>query len=225
MVKEPKNRSFAATQWAVGEVDQLFITFARYTRFVLVSKWFLAILAVLMLGGLIAWPLLTNDKSGMRLSFVSSDAPQKIANPVMDAPNFVGSSKNNEQYSISGIRAIQQSPQLVLIEKPQGQLLKVDGSLTSIRAQTALFHQDTKIVELSDDVNLFDDKGNLFTTSKATVNVNTMDADGAEPVEGTGPNGKLVATGFKIRNSGKVISFGSAGTRVNVHIDKMRQDK
>ncbi len=225
MVDEPKNRTFAATQWAVSEVDQLFVAFARYTRFVLVSKWFLGVLAVLMLAGLIAWPLLTTDKSGMRISFVSSDSPDKVANPVMDAPNFVGSGKNNDQYSITGIRAIQKSPQLVLIEKPQGQLLKADGGLTSMRAESALFYQETKIVELEGDVNLFDDKGNLFTTSKATINIDTMDADGAELVEGFGPNGKLVATGFKIRDNGNVISFGRGGTRVNVHIDKMRRDR
>ena len=209
----------------MGEVDQLFVAFARYTRFVLFSKWIFGILALLMLAGLIGWPLLTNDKGGRRVSFVSTDPASRIANPVMESPNFVGSGKNNEQYSMTGIRATQRSAQLVFIEKPQGQLVKSDGSMTSMQAETALFHQDTKIVELAGDVNLFDDKGNVFTTVRATINTGTMDADGDQPVEGNGPNGKLVATGFKIRNSGKVISFGSAGTRVNVHIDKMRQGK
>ena len=225
-MNKPKNRAFAATNWAVGEMDQLFIAFARYTRFVLFSKWFLGVCAVLMLAGLIAWPLLSKDTSGMRISFASKDvgAPQPVTSPVMEAPHFIGSDKKNQQYSITGTRATQVTPQLVQVENAQGQLVRVDGSSTSMRADVALYHQDTKMVELSGNVTVVDSKGTTFVTSQATINADTMDADGTEPVEGNSPSGKLVATGFKIRDSGNAITFGN-GSRVNVHIEKMRQNK
>lgn len=222
MVKKVKDRARTATSWAVSEVDQLLARVARYTRFVLFSKWFLGVFALVLLVGLIVWPLFGKDKSGLRISFVSSDGGGPVTHPVMEAPRFVGNDKNNQQYVITAKRAVQQNPQLVLLERAEGQLLKTDGSSLMLRADSALFHQDTKMIELTGNVNLMDSKGTLFITEKATINTDSMDVDGSAQVSGSSPTGKLVAMGFKIRDSGNSITFGTV-PRVNVNIDRMRR--
>ncbi len=221
-MKKPKNKAMAATNWAVEEVDQLFVTLARYTRFVLFSKWFLGVFALLLLVGLIAWPFVGKDKTGMRVSFVSTEKGTQITQPIMESPRFEGSDNKNQRYAITAKRAIQLTPQLVQLEAAEGQLLRADGSAIMLRADTALFHQDTKIVEVQGNVSLMDDKGTMFTTNKMQINTATMDVDGAERIEGIGPNGKLVATGFKIRDSGNRIIFGTV-PRVTLQIEKMRR--
>lgn len=221
-MNKPKNRAVAATNWAVEEVDQLFVKVARYTRFVLFSKWFLGVFALLILVGLIAWPLITNDNSGVRVSFVSTDGTVSGTHPVMNAPRFSGSDHRGQQYTITAKQAIQQTPQTVLLEQVEGQLLGASGRVLMARANSALFHQDTKMVELSGNVNLMDDQGMFFVTEKLVVNVGTMDVDGSEKIEGSTASGKLVATGLKIRDSGNSITFGTV-PRVNVTIQAMRQ--
>ncbi|OYW13939.1 MAG: LPS export ABC transporter periplasmic protein LptC [Rhodospirillales bacterium 12-54-5] len=221
-MEKQKNRAFAATNWAVGEMDQLFVAVARYTRFVLFSKWFFGLFALALLGGLIAWPLLGKDQTGLRLSFTSADGAQKIASPVMESPRYMGDDDKGQRYEISGKRAIQRTAVLVQIEQPEGQLIKANGSIVGMRADSAMFHQDTKMVELTGNVNLFDDSGTIFATDSATINTVTMDIDGAQRIEGSGPNGNVVATGFKIRDKGRVVTFGLT-PGVRLHIDKMRR--
>lgn len=210
--------------WGVREVDHLFSAFARYTRFVLYSKWVFGVFALVLMVSLIAYPLLTKDKSGIRISFVGTDSKgQPISSPVMNHPEYQGTDKNGQQYKVTGLRAIQKTADMIVIEKVEGQLLRKDGSFVAISSDSAEYQQKAQRIELIGNVNVSDASGYTFVTSRAMVNTDNMDVDGAEPVEGTGPQGKLLATGFKIRDNGGRISFGGA-SRVTVHLDKMRQD-
>ena len=224
MNDKPTDSSFSI--WAVREVDHLFSAFRRYTRFVLYSKWFLGLFAIILMASLIAWPLLSKDKSGMRVSFIgTSTKPGDAASPTMDNPEYKGTDDRGEKYDVVGTRAIQQTPELVIVENVFGKLFKPDGNINTIKAARAEFQQDNKIMDLYTDVTTTDvNSGYVFVTPHATVNTDTMDIDGEQQVTGDGPSGNLLAIGFKIRNNGNNIFFGSPGNRVNVHIDKMRAD-
>lgn len=210
--------------FGVREVDHLFSRFARYTRFVLYSKWAFAIIAALLIIGLIGYPLLTKDRSGIRISFVGTDASgMPIAAPVMNNPDYQGVDAQGQQYKVTGLRAIQQTPELIIIEQVEGQLLRADGSFVALTADKAEYMQAKGIIELMGNVNVNDSQGYTFVTPRATVNTSTMDVTGNAPVEGDGPQGKLLATGFKIEDNGQKITFGGSD-RVTVDIDKMLQD-
>lgn len=210
--------------WGVREVDHLFSAFARYTRFVLYSKWAFGIIAIVLMVSLIGYPLLTKDRSGIRVSFVGTDSKgQPISSPVMNNPEYQGTDANGQQYKVTGARAIQKTPELIVIENVEGQLVRADGSFVALSADSAEYKQKAQFIDLIGNVTITDASGYTFLTPRATVNTATMDVDGNEAVEGDGPQGKLLATGFKIRDNGKQISFGGT-SRVTVKLDKMRQD-
>lgn len=209
--------------WAVREVDHLFSAFRRYTRFVLYSKWVVGLFALILMVSLIGYPLLTKDRSGIRVTFTGTDATgAPIASPVMENPEYQGTDANGQQYKVTGLRAIQKTADLILIEQVEAQLLRTDGSFVALSADTAEYTQKTSRIELIGNVNVNDSTGYTFVTPSATVHTDTMDVVGNQRVEGAGPQGKLLATGFKIGNNGQDITFGGSA-RVNVTIDKMKQ--
>ncbi len=210
--------------WGVRKVDHLFSAFARYTRFVLYSKWVVGVFAVLLLVSLIGYPLLTKDRSGIRVSFVGTNGKdQPVASPVMNNPEYQGTNTSGQQYKVTGLRAIQKTSDMIVIEQVSGQLVRADGGFVALNADSAEYQQKAQRIELIGNVHVDDASGYSFTTSRAMVNTDTMDVDGNAPVEGTGPQGKLLATGFKIRDNGKRISFGGRD-RVTVTLDQKRQD-
>ncbi len=74
------------------EVDHLIGKLGIYTRFVFYSKRALVAVAGTLVLALIAWPLLTKDRTGLRISFVDSKTASKanVARPVMDSPEYRG---------------------------------------------------------------------------------------------------------------------------------------
>jgi lipopolysaccharide export system protein LptC len=209
--------------WAVREVDYLFGAFKRYTRFVFFSKWFLGVFAILLMVSLIAWPLLSKDKAGMRITFQGTDSNgAPVASPVMESPEYEGSDERGQQFKITGTRAIQKTPELVLIEKVQSQLIKTNGSWVGMTADGAEYYQKENRIELKGNVTVSDDTGYIFVTPSATIDTKTMHVSGKEKVEGSGPQGNILATGFEIDDNGSKIKFGGQ-SRTIMHIDKMKQ--
>lgn len=218
-------RKGLSADWAVREVDHLFARLTRYTRFVLYSKWFLGVLAIVLMVSLVAFPLLTKDRSGIRVSFGDNTGKTSgpATSPVMSNPLYSGSNEKGEQFKVKGVRAIQKTSALVELEQVESHLLKADGGWLALTADRGEFYQDKKIVELYGNVTILNDKGYNFVTSHATVDTNTMDAHGNEPVSGTSPTGNLLASGFKMRDNGSTIEFTGRGARQYLQIDQAKQ--
>lgn len=220
-----QQRSGLSAQWATRNVDHLFGRFARATRFVLFSKWFLAVFALLLFGALVVYPM-TEKQSGARLSFVSDEAtkiPQDgegASAPSMAKPIYEGVDKNGHQYRITGGKATQITKDMIELSDVEA-MLDNDGSFISVTADKAQYKQEEKIVELLGNVNVLHGKGYNFVTPAATVHTDTMDVTGNQEISGEGPMGKLLASGFEIRNNGQDIRFGGT-SRVNVTIDQSR---
>lgn len=217
-----EQRKGLSANWAVREVDHLFTRFARYTRFVLYSKWFLGIFALLLLTVLVVWPMVSKDKTGMRISFVgTSSMPGKgSVSPTMNNPIFEGTDKNGQPYKLVGARAVQATSELVVVEKVEGQLL-TKNSFVSLMADRAEYRQKRNSIDLLGNVNIIHGEGYTFVTQAAQVNTKTMDVTGSGKIEGEGPLGNLLATGFQIRDNGNIIRFGGKG-RVTVVIEKTK---
>ena len=206
---------------AVREVDQLFSRISRYTKFVSFGKWALLIVALLLIGSLIAWPLLTKDRSGLRVSFVDhKTAKQDPTSPVMNNPEYEGVNDKGQQYKMNGKSATQKTPTLVLIDQVEAQLLKADGSWFLLNSARGEYQQDTKIMDLFGNVTLVDDSDTIFTTERATIETNTSRVYGNEPIMGTGPMGKIVASGFEIKDNGDHIIFTRGEEQLTVTIDR-----
>jgi len=225
-VRAPKRMNPA--NWAAREVDHLFSRFARYTRFVVYSKWFLGLFALALLASLIGWPLLTKDRSGLRVSFVDNRAKvtAKAASPVMRSPEYRSTNKTGDQYKIAGVRAVQLTPTLASIERVEAQLLRKSGGWLSLTSDKAEYQQDSKILELMGGVTVIDDRGYSFLTERATMDTKTNATQGNAVISGTGPLGNLLASGFQIGDKGKHIIFTSSPQqRVELHIDRPQKKR
>lgn len=228
MIDEPvqNERVGLSAHWGTREVDHLFKRFTRATRFVFFSKWFLAVFALGLLFVLVIYPM-TEKQSGARLSFVSDEAskiPKDTSGadaPSMAKPIYEGVDKNGHQYRITGGQATQITKDMIELSNVEAMLENGD-SFVSVTADKAQYKQEEKKVELIGNVNVLHGKGYNFVTPAATVDTNTMDVTGNQEISGEGPMGKLLATGFEIRDNGNQIRFGGT-SRVNVTIDKSRQ--
>ena len=209
------------------EVDHLLSRFARYTRFVFVSKWFLMILAIGLLTTLIGLPLLSKSRAGMRVSFVDSQEARKnqTAEPVMNSPEYYGTTDKGDQYKITGEKAIQVNPTLIRVIKVDGQMMSVSGGWRALVAKTGEYQQDKKIMTLIGDVSVTDDKGYNFVTQSAVINTNTSEVTGSEPVQGSGPLGNLLASSFRIMDNGSRIIFYTGATPLRVTIQRSHGTK
>ncbi|MFM9889881.1 MAG: LPS export ABC transporter periplasmic protein LptC [Rickettsiales bacterium] len=209
MERDDSHTPGLSANWAVREVDQLFSRFRRYTRFVLFSKWFLGVFAIALMVSLIAWPLLSKNETGIRLSFTDAKTTgaNTIASPAMSSPIYRSIGEHGQQFKVAGIKATQATPSLVVLEAVDGQMLQQNGSWMQLNAKRADYFQDKRMVELSGDVTLINSQGYAFVSEHATVNTQTMDMQGESPVSGTGPLGNLLASGFKITDNGAHIVF------------------
>ena len=219
----PEKKGLSAN-WAVTEVDHLFSRFARYTRFVLYSKWFLLVIALGLVTTLIALPLVSHDRSGIRVSFVDngSNGP-KAASPVMNNPEFHGIDDKGEQYRVNGIRATQITPTLVGLEQVEAQLVSKDGSWRSLTAARGEYHQDTKFLVLTGNVTVINDQGYSFNSERAEVDTKTNHIVGNQPITGVGPAGNLLASSFEMIDNGAHMIFNRGAEPVRLHIDRAKK--
>lgn len=204
-------------------MEDLFSRLTRYTRFVLFSKWFLAIFAVVVIAFLIGWPLLTRDTSGIRVSFVVAETKDgsRALSPVMKNPNFQGVDKKGQKYTLTALHGVQRTPIIIDLEKVQADIFTTDTSWLSLSSDKAEFHDDTKLLYLLGNVTIFHDGGYSVATERAVVDTNNSQASGDMPVRGQGPMGNLLATGFEIRDNGDIIKFGGQG-RVTMELVKAK---
>lgn len=214
---EPKKG--LSNNWAVREVDHLFSRLSRYTRFVIYSKWSLAGFAMVMLVALVVWPMLSTDRSGMRVSFIGTEnLPAKASvSPTMHNPVYEGTDAKGRQYRITGVKATQVTPELIVIDTVEGQLL-TGASFVSLSADTAEYIKAQNRIDLKGHVRVMNGEGYSFLTNSAVVDTERMVVTGQEKISGEGPAGKLLATGFEIGDNGKMVRFGKTG-RVNMVID------
>lgn len=218
---ETQERSGLAASWAAREVDHLFATLGRYTRFVAYGKWSLSLLVIVIIALVIAWPHLVREKAGLRVSFLAAPsqmAQQAGVSPEMAHPVYDGVDDHGQKYSVTGSVAIQQTPTYIILKDMRSELQRTDGSTIKISADRADYMQDKDLLQLSGNVTVVDQGGYTFTTNAATVETKTSHIWGKDEVTGIGPSGTLLATGFEIKDNGNSIHFGGKD-RVNLHLD------
>lgn len=201
----------------------LFIMLARRARFVLLSKWFLGVFALVLLASLIIWPLLQSQE-GTRISLTSSGENMAggASFPTMFSPRYQGVDGNLRQYTVTADKAVQQSKERVLLENVSAEMFFQDQSWMTMTSQRGHFSEKNQLLTLDGNVTLTHANGNVVVTEHANIKVKENYAWGEGQVSSTGPTGKLLATGFEIRDNGSSMRFGKQG-RVTVIIKKSVQ--
>lgn len=212
------------SSWAIRESQHLFSRFARYTRFVMVSKWSLLAVAGVLILSLILWPIITKDKSGLRVSFVDHNSVKSAPeSPVMSKPVYTGSGASGQEYKVTGTRAIQQSATYIILENVEAEMKKPNGALYMLSAKRADYDQTKKHIEFIGEVMVKDAKATTFATERATMETETSRIYGTAPVAGESLSGKLAASGFDIRDKGNHIIFVGGEKQLSVIIERKKR--
>lgn len=181
---------------------------SSYSRFVGALKWLLPTAAVALAILVVLWPQLRTDSSKFRIGYAAIGSDEKEISRMMSA-RFVGVDDRNQAYTLTARSATRSSENAnrVELEAPQGDIALNGGAWVSVRADSGLFDDTAKTLELSGAVTLFHDAGYEARTPSAHVELARHRASGTDPIEVQGPSVRLEAQGFEIDQDTSTIRF------------------
>jgi lipopolysaccharide export system protein LptC len=206
-----------------GFWDQPAVTAAMpgktYTRLVRGLRLLLPLVAVSVIGMVMAWPRVENTMAPIRKEVKSAAATPVGKNELLN-PTFNGVDKNNEPYTVSAAHAVQSMSErdTVLLDQPRGEIQLEGGRKLGGEAVKGTYVQKEGRLLLEDGVTLHDDEGNLFRTAKLLVNLHTREAWADQRVEGSGPAGALEASGMRADSANGVLIFTGPAKLTLTHV-------
>tara|TARA_R110002126_G_scaffold1443_6_gene8358 strand:- start:3972 stop:4670 length:699 start_codon:yes stop_codon:yes gene_type:complete len=179
-----------------------------YSRFVLLAKYALPLIAGIVMMLVVVWPELKSkpEKFSLGLSDVKVETAggQRVINA-----RFTGVDGENRPFSITAESVVQavSNDNGVQLTQPKADVTLAGDSWVAIAAPKGLFRRDVEILDLSGGVDVFHDDGYEFRTAEARLDFAASAATGDTPIRGQGPFGTIVAEGFEITGSGDNIMF------------------
>lgn len=176
-------------------------------RFVQFMKFVLPLLAVGLVGLIVAWPQLSRRDAGFRLTFSSIESEEMQL--VMNNPRFRGLDNKSQPYVVTADRAIQDpdDTKQVTLDNINADITLSDGGWLALTARTGLFHSETRILVLHGDINVYSDRGYEFHGMSAEVDLNTSVLASDEKVWGHSGLGAIRANGMRVYDKGRTIVF------------------
>ncbi len=181
-----------------------------YSNFVGIMRYGLPLVALLLLGLVVVWPLATGREEGFRISF--SDAPDLDGSLRMVNARYLGVDDRNQPYTVTAAEASQTEPNspLVALQDISADVFidQDDGQWFALTAREGLYERDARYLNLAGDVSIFSDQVHEFHTDQAHVDLGARTADGDAPVQGQSPLGLLQAGNFFVDDDKHIMLFG-----------------
>lgn len=181
-----------------------------YTRIVRWMRLLLPLIALCVVGVLIAWPRM--EEAMAPVAREAAAVPAAARNEVLN-PRYESLDNSGQPFVITADRAVQslKDPDLVLLDRPAASLTLGNGRVLSGRAENGTYRQAEEQLWLEGDVRLSQDDGYEMTMEKLLISLKTQQAWSDRPVSGQGPAGTLAASGVQLDNgNGKLIFTGPA---------------
>ncbi|MBL8690557.1 MAG: LPS export ABC transporter periplasmic protein LptC [Rhodospirillaceae bacterium] len=195
------------------------------SRAVTVLKVTLPLIALVLLGLVLAWPQLNPDPREFRLGATNLGADIAADASKMMKPRYVGTDENNQPFSVVAETATHAgSADRILLASPKADVTMKDGSWVAVNAKEGLYDRIAQTLGLRGDVQVFHDAGYDFRTEAADIDMAAGTARGDKAVEGQGPFGHISAQGFEILDKGGRIVF-SGKARLELRPQAMKAAK
>jgi lipopolysaccharide export system protein LptC len=180
---------------------------ARRRAAVRIAKWLFPLAGIALLAGIAIWPEIDRMEDRARVSFrrVVTAAPDAVR---VIEPRYQGLDEQNRPYTVTAdIAAQTDTPDLVDLSRPRADILLTDGSWVLLESQAGRFDKARNRLDLTGEVTLWQDGGNMLVTDAAEIDLNEGAASGDRPVAAQGPFGTLVSEGFRLTERGQVVVF------------------
>ncbi|MGD9538271.1 MAG: LPS export ABC transporter periplasmic protein LptC [Alphaproteobacteria bacterium] len=187
----------------------------RYSAFVGVMRYALPLSAVLLLGLIVVWPLVSGREDGFRVTYstsVQEDGSLKMLNA-----RYIGTDDKGQPYTVTAVEAVPNAVDttLVSLKTLAADMFVKDGSWLAMTANEGLYDRDASTLDLAGDVTLFSDEGHELHTESAHIEIAAGTADGDRPVAGQGPLGLIEGDAFRVTERGdNLFLFGNVKVTV-----------
>ncbi|MEM8596802.1 MAG: LPS export ABC transporter periplasmic protein LptC, partial [Pseudomonadota bacterium] len=113
----------------------------------------------------------------------------------LDNPRFQGATDGGEPFTLSAITATPDGPLAaeIALDAPEGTLTMGDGRLVEGRADEGMMLRDENELTLTGAVTITTSDGYRFETQTLTLDIADGGATAPSAIEGTGPQGSIVA--------------------------------
>lgn len=180
---------------------------ARRRIAVRLAKWLLPAAGLGLLAAIAIWPELDRMEDRARVSFrrVVQATPDSVR--VVD-PRYQGLDEQNRPFTVTaGVATQTESADIVDLDAPRADILLTDGSWVLLESRTGRYDKARNVLDLSGEVTLWQDGGNLLVTEAAEIQLHEGAASGDRPVAAQGPFGTLTSEGFRLTERGQVVVF------------------
>lgn len=176
---------------------------SSYSRFVLLAKVVLPLVAGLIVVLVVIWPELKGQREGFHLGVsdirVETAGGQRLVNG-----RFTGLDGANRPFSVTADSVLQSADGKGLFDLQQPKAdITIDGSRwVALTAPEGTYRRDSQLLDLRGGVDLFHDDGHQFRTATIEIDFGKGTAVGDEPVHGQGPFGTIDGEGIDIADRG-----------------------
>jgi len=181
---------------------------SRYSRFVLLMKLALPVIAGVVIVLVIVWPELTSSPERFRIGISDLSVETAGGQRVVNA-RFNGIDSSNRPYSVTADAVVQAENGKGRFElnQPKADITLESGAWVAITSPSGTYWRNRELLQLAGGVNLFHDQGYEFKTPEASIDFASGTAAGDRPVAGQGPFGRITAEGFHIVENGARVLF------------------
>lgn len=181
----------------------------RRSRLIGVLRVLLPLLALVLVGLVLAWPHIVPGPGGITVpTFVPGDADQPDMLR-MDSPRYVGQTRSERPYEVVAHAASLDPLQanIVHLDRPAADLALADDGVVHLTAASGTYDRDTERLLLDGGIEVVTSSGYRFVTPSAHVDLAQGRVRGWQQIEGAGPGGTLSANRFEIQDAGDVLRF------------------
>lgn len=179
----------------------------RHSAFIRRMRIVLPLIAGVIIAILFAWHSFQNSVIPTLEDAV--EIPKSVGKNELINPRFESIDKKQQPYTITAERAVQEknNENLVILEKPDGDMMLKDGAWVALRADQGAFRQDSQQLFLKGAVEIFHDLGYQLKTEQLHINIKNHTAWSDVDIYIHGPKGTLEARGLKANSESEHLIF------------------
>lgn len=181
---------------------------SRHTKIIRLVKLLLPSIAALLIGLLILFPSLktTNDEFSIDITLPKKGELEKLH---IENTSFYITDRNNNVNNFTARNIDETSPgsKLIKLNQPDGVLPMSNGAWNNIKSPIGYYNQNTNVLTLQENVDMFYSDGMTAKTEELTYDFNAQKGWGTKEITSEGIFGSLRSQGFEFYAAKNLLIF------------------